>query len=97
MSELNHWQDRFAVASQALVEAWGDRCVRGYDKEPHITAAALEDIEALVRELRSASFGEGDASAGRAELMEAAIEYGNHACNCDYCLHALAETESSTL
>ncbi|MGW3024516.1 hypothetical protein [Streptomyces sp. NPDC001221] len=89
MSELEHWWDRFTVASQTLVSAWTDHRVREYDKEPNLTAAALEDVEHLVRELREADFGqEGDVDAGRAELIEAAIEYGNHTCTCPYCVHA---------
>ena len=89
MSELEHWWDRFTVASQTLVSAWTDHRVREYDKEPNLTAAALEDIETLVRELREAGFGaEGDVDAGRAELIEEAIEYGNHTCTCRYCVHS---------
>ncbi|MFD5111467.1 hypothetical protein ACFWNG_03980 [Streptomyces sp. NPDC058391] len=89
MSELDHWQDRFTVAAQTLVEAFGDLRVRGYDKEPNLTAAALDDVESLVRELRAKGFGgEGDIKVGRAELIEAAHEYSGHVCTCDYCLHA---------
>ncbi|MFI6856505.1 hypothetical protein [Streptomyces sp. NPDC050416] len=89
MSELESWWDRFTVASQVLVSGWTDLCVRGYDKEPNLTAAALEDVEAPTRELRNAGFGaEGDVAQGRVELIEEATEYGSHTCTCRYCVHA---------
>jgi len=89
MSELDHWQDRLTVAAQTLVNAHGDLRVRGYDKEPNITAAALDDIEQLVRELRDKGFGaEGSIAHGRTDLIEEANLYGDHKCTCPYCLHA---------
>ncbi|MBO0917513.1 MULTISPECIES: hypothetical protein [Streptomyces] len=89
MSELDHWQDRLTVAAQTLVSAHADLRVRGYDKEPNITAAALDDIEDMVRELRAKGFGaEGSVGHGRAELIEEANLYGDHTCTCPYCLHA---------
>lgn len=94
MSELDHWWDRFTVASNVLVGAWTDLRVRGYDKEPNLIAASLDDIEGLVQELRKAGFGaEGDPAVGRAELIEAALEYGEHTCTCPYCVHAKVPTE----
>jgi hypothetical protein len=88
-SELEHWWDRLTVASQVLVSGWTDLRVRGYDKEPNITAAALDEIEELVGQLRAAGFGaEGDAASGRVELIEEANRYGDHTCTCPYCVHA---------
>ncbi|MFJ9474728.1 hypothetical protein ACIRRI_06890 [Streptomyces mirabilis] len=97
MSELDHWWDRFTVASQALVGAWTDLRVREYDKEPHITAAALEDVEQMIRELREAGLGQGDTAEGRPELIETALEYGNHTCTCPYCVHARFPGETPDL
>ncbi|MEE1779435.1 hypothetical protein ACIG8S_23655 [[Kitasatospora] papulosa] len=89
MTELDHWQDRLTVAAQTLVGAHADLRVRGYDKEPNITAAALDDIEQLVRELRSKGFGaDGSVDHGRTELIEEANLFGDHTCTCPYCLHA---------
>lgn len=89
MSRGNHLQDYYAVAAQALVEAYGDLRVRGGDKDPALTAAAIDSIEALICALRDGDFGtKGDAAVGRADLAKTAAEYRDHTCNCDYCLHA---------
>lgn len=89
MPELDHWMDRLTVAAQSLVGAFGDLRTRGYDKEPDISAAALDDIEQLVRDLRANGFGaEGSVPNGRAVLIEEANLYADHTCTCPYCLHA---------
>jgi len=89
VSELDHWMDRLTVAAHSLVGAFGDLRTRGYDKEPDISAAALDDIEQLVRDLRANGFGaEGSVAEGRAVLIEEANLYADHTCTCPYCLHA---------
>jgi hypothetical protein len=86
---LDHTMDRLTTAAHTLINAFGDLRTRGYDKEPNLTAAALDEIEDLTRVLRTSGFGtEGDADRGRVELIESAEEYANHTCTCGYCLHA---------
>ncbi|MFD7705615.1 hypothetical protein [Streptomyces sp. NPDC059786] len=85
-------QDRLTVASQVLVTAYADLRVRGYDKEPSAIAAALDDMEALVKSLRAAKFGaDGQPEVGRVDLIEEASDYAEHTCNCPFCLHGTAE------
>lgn len=87
--EIDHWMDRLTVAAQSLVGAFGDLRTRGYDKEPDLSAAALADIEQLIRDLRANGFGaDGSVPEGRAVLIEEANLYADHTCTCPYCLHA---------
>jgi hypothetical protein len=89
---IDHWQGRLTVASILLVTAYGDLRVRGYDKDPGLTAAALDDMESLVKTLRAAKFGaDSQVEVGRAVLTEEAGDYAGHACNCPFCLHGRPE------
>jgi hypothetical protein len=97
MTDLDHHMDRLTVAAQIAVAAYGDLVARGYDKEPNLVAASLNDIEWLVRELRTAGFGaDGNAGMGEVELIEETFQFDGHTCTCEYCPHCAPRPDRKT-
>jgi hypothetical protein len=96
MSDLDALMDRLQVAATRTVEDFGDVKVRGHLTEhPAFVAARLDDLDLLVTTVREAVNEEravgkwpgpvpGDPAA---EHLEQAAEYGDHDCDCPFCLH----------
>lgn len=93
----NELMDRLTVAASDAISDFADCRDRGYLKEHPdavlVRLAVLTDMIGTVRavaarELAAGKWGNlaADPEAHRT-LIDAGIEYGNHTCNCDYCLH----------
>ncbi|WP_328620696.1 hypothetical protein [Streptomyces sp. NBC_00354] len=109
MSETEHFMYRFAVAAAAVASDYGDTRVRGYLTEhPDHVAARLDEIDSIVKAVRQAVEQEraegkwaglvaAPAGAALSELIEHAVEFETHSCDCPFCLRGGRDTDRVVL
>lgn len=78
--------ERFIVAADALVEAYGDVSVRGHFGDPGLAAAAFADIKNLMSLLEKAGLdGVAFTGADVAKLIRMESRFHEHTCGCLFC------------
>ena len=86
--------ERFIVAANTLVDAYGDVTVRGHFSEPGLAAAAFVEMKTLLGYLASAGL---DAipytGADMNELIRMEKEFHGHNCSCVFCFGGVSESE----
>lgn len=109
MSETEHFMYRFAVAASAVAAHYGDTRVRGYLTEhPDRVAAHLDELDGLIKSVRRVverERAEGKwgglvpepAGAALTELIEHAVEFETHSCDCPYCLRGGRDSDRVVL
>ncbi|MFE2243881.1 hypothetical protein ACFXCU_30780 [Streptomyces virginiae] len=109
MSETEHFMYRFAVAAAAVASDYGDTRVRGYLTEhPDHVSARLDEIDSFVKAVRQAvdrERAEGKwgglvaepAGAALSELIEHAVEFETHTCDCPFCLRGGRDSDRVVL
>lgn len=88
--------ERFIVAANTLVDAYGDVTVRGYFSESGLAAAAFADIRTLLGHLVSAGLDAIPYSGADVnELIRMEKEFHEHDCSCTFCFGGVSESERS--
>lgn len=87
MSDLESRMERFTVAADTLVEAYGDLSVRGRFSDPPLAAAALANIKNLMGHLANAGLDKvAFTGADINRLTQQENEFREHACDCPFCI-----------
>lgn len=108
MSETEHFMYRFAVAASAVAAHYGDTRIRGYLTEhPDHVAAHLDELDSLVKTVRQAVERErvegkwgglvAEPGVALSELIEHAVEFETHSCDCPFCLRGGRDTDGVVL